>query len=63
MKASTAAVSKGVLSMGVFLESGTPGRAGLDWSNVKCQAMPACTATRVAPERKETWSFAKIWLR
>ena len=28
-----------------------------------CQAMPACTATRVAAVREETCSFAKMWLR
>ena len=36
--------------------------AVLRWRS-SCYAMPAWTATRVAPERDETWSFAKMWLR
>jgi hypothetical protein len=63
LKASKAAVSRGTLSMVVFLESGAPDHAELDWSDENCQAIPGCTATRVASKRDETWSFAKMWLK
>ncbi len=62
LKASTAAVSRGALSMGVLHPAYTASR----WSGLfarGCYAMPAWMATRVAPERDETWSLAKMWLR
>jgi hypothetical protein len=62
LKASTAVLSRGALSMGVF----HPAYTGPRWCGLVgcgCYAMPAWTATRVAPEREETWSFAKMWLR
>ena len=62
LKASIAAVSRGALGMGVFHPAYTAPR----WRGLvgaSCYAMPACTATRVAPEREETCSFAKMWLR